>query len=219
MIVESIKFAYDCVNNFTYKNILKNTCNKFDFEYSVPEIKGICKFEWGKKLDSVKPSTLEYIIYHLHNAEVKLVIDSVIAYLYYWKIRKADTKTMKLKYKEILQHYEPIKDELIIPTAMITNVAIVYSISFTVGIIQTNKFGIATDKNRYKKMIDDVKSKYPLVSVSNFKVNQEIQFNTVKQAEEFEKEALKNLKQHRQYKKGKICFDGYTESYSVIKKI
>ncbi len=212
MNIEFIEFAYNFVNDYKYMNIKTGGYNKFDFEYTTPSVKGISKYQQKKDLQSVKPFVLEYIIYYLQDAEQKMIIDAIIAYLYYWKIRKANTKQMRKEYKKILNHYRANNDTSI-PLATITYTAMVYSISFYVGSIRINKFGLATDPNRYRKLISDVRSNYSFVSIGNFTINQEIQFNTLKQAEAFELEAITNLKLHNQYSKGKYYFNGYTESY------
>lgn len=59
---------------------------------------------------------------------------------------------------------------------------------------------------------------YPNVSVGNFKVNQIVQFPSEEVTKEFEKEAISNLKKHKNYKKVKFCFDGYCESYLHVFK-
>jgi len=212
MSEEILEYAYRFIANFQYMNIKDRTFNKLDFEYVTPSVNGLSKYQWKKDLDSVKPSTLEYIIYHLQNADLKMINDAIIAYLYYWKIRKANSKKMRKVYKNIKHHYTKINDENI-PLANIKSKAIVYSISFYIGSIKINKFGFTEDKHRYQKMMSDARNKYELVSVGNFTINQEIQFNCVDKALEFEAEALKNLKEHKLYNKGKYCFDGYKESY------
>lgn len=212
MIEDELKNVHDFIFYFQYYNPKTKGYNKIDFDYKVPSIKGIFKYDRGKDLESVNKSTLEYIIANLHNAEIKTIIDAIIAYFYYWKIRKNDTQEMRKQYNNILEHYT-VKNRVEVPKANIQYEAIVYSISFNIGSIKVNKFGIATDKERYKKLISDVRSKYEYVSVGNFVIHQEIQFETLEQAESFEKEALFNLKKHPNFYKCKNYFDGYKESY------
>lgn len=204
--------AYHFVFDFKYMNTKTGGYNKFDFKYKTPSVNGLNKYQWNKDLDSVKPSTLEYIIYYLQDTDRKMIVDAFIAYLYYWKIRKTNTKKMREEYKKIYHHYT-VKNDDEVPQANIQYKAIVYSISFSIGSIKVNKFGLTTDRNRYKKLISDARSKYELVSIGSFIVNQEIQFETLSQAEAFEKEALTNLKLHSHYIKCKNCFNGYKESY------
>lgn len=215
MIEDELKKAYDFISNFQYFNPRTGGYNKIDFDYKVPSIKGICKYEHNKDLESVNKSTLEYIIVNLHNAEKKTIIDATIAYLYYWKIRKLDNKKMREQYKLIIEHYS-MKNCLEVPKVDLQWECVVYSISFNIGLIRVNKFGIATDENRYKKLISDIKSKYEYLSVGNFVINQEIQFKTLEQAKSFEEEALYNLKKHKHYRKCKNCFDGYKEAYLYL---
>jgi len=212
MSEEILEFAYKFIFDFQYMNLKTGKYNKIEFEYLTPSVNGLSKFHWGKNLDSVKPSTLEYIIYNLQNADLKMINDAIIAYLYYWKIRKTNSKKMREVYKNIKYHYTKTNKENI-PIANIQYKAIVYSITFYIGSIKINKFGFTEDKYRYQKMISDVRNKYQLVSIGNFTINQEIQFKSSQNALEFEAEALKNLKEHSQYLKGKNCFDGYKESY------
>lgn len=204
--------AYKFVFDFKYMNTQTGGYNKFDFEYKTPSVNGLNIYQWNKDLNSVKPSALEYIIYYLQDTDTKMIIDAFIAYLYYWKIRKTNTKKMREVYKEIYHHYT-VKNSADVPISNILYEAMVYSISLSIGSIRVNKFGLTTDKNRYKKLVSDIKDKYSLVSIGDFTVHQELQFKTFKQAKEFEKEALKNLKLHKDYSKCKNCFDGYRESY------
>lgn len=119
---------------------------------------------------------------------------------------------MREEYKKILQHYA-MKNDAEVPLVNIQYEATVYSISFNIGSIKVNKFGFTTDKERYRKLISDARSKYENVSIGNFIMHQEIQFKTSEQAKQFEKEAIQNLKMHPQLIKCKNCFDGYKESY------
>lgn len=216
-----IDFAYKFVNSFRAYDPTTNSRRKISFEYTVPSIRGITKYEWSKDLESVKPSTLEYIVFYLHNAEPKMIEDAIIALFYYWKIRQKDRKRMIKTYKKVLEHYTRAnkEDEISLSTTadadawLNLNEYVVYSIGFCIGSLKINKFGYTRDKNRYRKLISDVRAKYPHVSVGSFEVYQEIEFDKEEDAKEFEKEALKNLALHPNYNKCKCCFDGYNESY------
>ena len=211
MIESSLEHSFDFVSK--YRRINPNGgFNKFDFEYKTPSVNGLSKYQSDKDLHSVKPSTLEYIIFNLQNADIQMIVDATTAYLYYWKIRKADNKKMREEYKKILVHYT-MKNNAEVPFVNIQYEVTVYSISFNIGSIKVNKFGYTTDKERYKKLISDAKNKYENVSIGNLIVHQEIQFKTSEQAKLFEKEAIINLRLHPNFVKCKNCFDGYKEAY------
>lgn len=208
-----LKESLKRVKSFKVMDVKTGVRNKFYLsDYKVPIVDGISKFEYNKGIDKVKPSTLEYIILNLHNVDEDMVVDALEVLMYYWRIKKKNPRTMKIKFKEIVLHYT-IKHDEEIPCANIEYVAIVYSISFNIGSIRINKFGITTDKDRYKKLISDARSKYELVSIGNFVIHQEIQFKTIEQAKAIEKEAISNLKKNQNYRKCKNCFDGYNEAY------
>jgi hypothetical protein len=212
MELEFIEYAYEFVNDYKYMNIKERTYNKFDFEYTVPSIKGITQYQWGKDLQSVRPSTLKYIIYEYHTEETKLLIDSIIAYLYYWKIRKADSKTMRNEYKKIKEHYT-IKYDCNIPT--VEAVPSVYYISFMVGTVKVYKVGYSKEPTRrFKEIIKSVQDNYPFVSVGSFEVLDINKFETEKEALTIEKKLLKVI-QDKEIPKTNIYFEGATEGFSV----
>ena len=207
--------AFELVNNFRFRDIKKGIFNTFPLShYKVPRVDGIQKEVYDKGINQVKPNTLKYIIFNLHNVDENIIIEAIVVLLYCYK-KKQETKTMREVFKRILHHYTVAnKEENILLD--IKEKAIVYSISFDIGSITYNKFGYTTDKKRLVKLLSDIKSKYPHVNVGNFKVNQTIQFKTEQQAKMFEKEALKNMKLNVNYRKCKNLFDGYTESYLNI---
>lgn len=211
MELEFLEDAYNFVNDFVRKDIRKNTYNKFDFEYTVPSINGISKYQWGKDIESVRPSTLEYILFHLHNAEPKMIIDTLIAYLYYWKIRQMSSKDMRTKYKEVLEHYS-IKHDCIIPE--FEPKPTVYYISFMVGSEKVYKLGYSNNPTRrFKEIIASVKEHYPFVSVGSFEVIDTETYSTEKIGLQAEKQALNTIKEMK-IPKTKIYFDGATEGFS-----
>ena len=226
MEIEFIKYAYDFVNDFKYMNVKTKTYNKFDFEYKVPSIKGITKYQWDKDLESVSPSTMEYIIYHLHNAETKITIDTIISYLYYWKIRKADSKMMRTKYKEIVAHYT-VKQDSNIP--IVIAVPSVYYISFMVGNVKVYKIGYSKEPTRrFKEIISSVKEHYPFVSVGQLELLDIEEYSSeaigleaekkvldiIKTKEAGREEEAKRLKKRYKSSTTDIFFEGGTEAYN-----
>jgi len=208
--------AFELVNKFKRYDPINKTFNEFPLkDYTVPKVDGLHFGVHHKGIDKVKPSTLEYIIYYLQNADVDMIFEAIIVLLYYYKVKKKNYKQMKSKFDLMTQHYRAEHDTDT-PLATIRGEAIVYSVSFSVGSARVNKFGLTTDPKRYKKMMSDITTNYEFVSVGDFKVNQEIQFDTLKKAKAFEKEALYNLKKHDNYDKCKFFFDGYKESYLHI---
>lgn len=105
MIINDLKIAYDIVNNFKKYDTLSNPPRINKLDYKVPCIDGISKYEWGKDIEEVNPNTLQYILYNLHNLDYSKVIDTTIALLYYWKVRKRNILKMEKVYQEILNHY------------------------------------------------------------------------------------------------------------------
>ena len=209
---EYIEYAYKLVSDYKRFDIKTKTINPFPVELIIPDISGIfCKLK-GKDLLKSKPNVIEYIMINLHNVEHDLLVDAIIAYFYYWKVRKKEPNTMKKAKEILLEHFAVINNQDV-PVANIENKAIVYSISFCIGSNQIHKIGYAEDKNRYSKLLSDIRTKYPFVSVGSFKVNQEIQFDDITKAKEYEQEQLTKLKQDISYKKCKYCFDGYKEAY------
>lgn len=207
--------AFELVNNFRFRDIKKGIFNTFPLShYKVPRVDGIQKEVYDKGINQVKPNTLKYIIFNLHNVDENIIIEAIVVLLYCYK-KKQETKTMREVFKRILHHYTVAnKEENILLD--IKEKAIVYSISFDIGSITYNKFGYTTDKKRLVKLLSDIKSKYPHVNVGNLVINQTIQFKTEQQAKLFEEEALKNMKLNVNYRKCKNLFDGYTESYLNI---
>ena len=212
MIENELKIAYEIVDSFIKYDTRSNPPRINTLDYRVPKLNGIIKYHWGKRIEEVKPNILEHIVFYLHNTEVSTIVDGVIGLLYYHKIRSRNLMKMESVYKNITRYYSSTNSRDI-PLATILSEAIVYSISFSIGTNKINKFGLASDKNRYRKLISDVRSNYKHTSVGGFIVNQEIQFHTLEQAERFEEEALNNLKKHELYSKCKYLFDGYTEAY------
>lgn len=65
-----------------------------------------------------------------------MIVDAFIAYLYYWKIRKTNTKKMRKEYKKIYHHYT-VKNDDEVPQANIQYKAIVYSILSLLALIRS----------------------------------------------------------------------------------
>jgi hypothetical protein len=212
---KDLKIAYDMVNDFKRFDLKTKTFNTFTLiDYQVPKVDGIHSGEYGKGINKVKPSLLEYMIFKLHNVNKDMIFEAIICLLYYWKFRREEPRIRKQVYIRIHHHYA-VTHCLTMPIISINDEAIVYYISFSIGSLNIVKIGVTTDINRFNKLISDITNNYPLVSVGNFKVMQIIQFKTKQQAMEFEKEAIKNIKLHKDYKKCKNYFDGYTEAYYI----
>lgn len=156
---ETIDEANRFVNSFRAYDPTTNSKRKISFDYCVPSIRRIHYSQHKKDLESVKPSTLEYIIFYLHNAEPKMIEDAIIALFYYWKVRMQNRRKLKEVYNRVLEHYTRANSNDDIPLAKtmdtdswLYNEYVVYSIGFFIGSIKVNKFGLTSDKNRYKNL-------------------------------------------------------------------
>lgn len=209
---EYIEYAYKLVSDYKRFDIKTKTINPFPVELIIPDISGIFCKHIGKDLLKSKPNVIGYIMINLHNVEHDLLVDAIIAYFYYWKVRKKEPNTMKKAKEILLEHFAVINNQDV-PVANIEQEAIVYDISFCIGLEKIDKVGLATDKYRYTKIIDEIRSKYPYLSVGSFKVNQEIQFDDIEKAKEYEKKELTKIKANKSKSKSKFYFSGYTESF------
>ena len=216
-MIEDIENAYTIIRDFKYLNPITKLPNKFEFEYSVPKVSGIIKTNWGKDLNSVKPSTLDYILYYLHDADCTLIFETAIAYFYYWKIRKKDKNKFIDCYKKLKEHYSVNR----LPQEYhLENELVVYYISWFVGSIKVYKVGYSDEPiERFQHILAECRRFYPNVSVGDFEIIQLVKFNTKEQASAMESETLSWLKNkiaNKEISKSKIYIkNGGTEMYMI----
>ncbi len=215
MIEELLKTAYDIVNEFEKinKTVFPQTINTFPFKYTVPKLKGITKYQWGKNIKEVKPSTLKYIIYYLHSTDCDIIFEATVALLYYYKVRKKNIDEMNNTYKDILHHYTVKRDP---KKHNVEDTIVVYYISFFIGSKLVYKVGYSTQPiKRFKEILTSIKKYYEDVSVGDFNIHQLVQFDTIKQAQAFEEEAKKYIKNNNNVSKCKIHFQGFSEAFVI----
>lgn len=199
--------AYKLVRDYRYLDPKTKLPNKFPFEYSTHQHQGIYRKLWRKDIKSVKPSTLEYILYNLHDVDEVMIYETLIAYLYYWKVRKKDFKTMIKKFKEVKSHYE-VLHTLKIP--QIDSKPSVYYISFYIGNIKLYKIGYSDNPTeRFKQLFKDIKANYPLVSIGELEIIDIQSYSTKREALRMEQKILDKYKQDNH----KFLFNGHTEVY------
>ena len=83
MIEDNFKVAYKVINS---RSVFDNITNPLG--YKVPKKSGIHFGDYYKTIKEVKPSTLQYILYKLHNLDYDLATDTLVALLYYYRFRK-----------------------------------------------------------------------------------------------------------------------------------
>lgn len=165
MQLDDFRIAYDMVNNFKKYDTVSNPPKINTLAYQVPKIEGIHPKLWGKNIDEVKLNTLEYILYDLHKMDEDKIISTLIALLYYWKIRKRKQSKMEESYQEVINHYT-IKNEALSYKSIIKGEC-VYLVKIHIG--SKTLFKVGKTKNINQRMINlqsDIKSNYPLVSVT-----------------------------------------------------
>lgn len=208
MNINDLKIAYDIVNNFRKYDTLSIPPKINKLDYKVATINGITRYEHGKDINSVKPNTLRYILFNLHNIEYSIIIDNVIALLYYWKIRKNNKHMFEKAYEEIINHYTFKNDNY---SFNYKKGKCLYLIKIYIGKETLYKVGITASFNsRMANILSDIKSKYEHVSVSL----KALQVEYTQNGYQMEKEILKGLKNDH-----KFYFDGHTESFKNVEII
>ncbi len=209
MELNDLEIAYDIINNFQKYDTLSNPPRINKLDYKVPSIDGISRYEHGKDVDSVKPNTLKYILYYLHNIEHSIIIDTVIALLYYWKIRKNNKSMFEKSYIEIVNHYTLTHNSY---SFNYSNGECVYLIKIDIGSETLYKIGSTTNFNqRMTNILSDIKSKYEYVSCNI----EPLQVEYTSMYYEIETNILNQLKE----KKHNFYFNGHTESFKKIETI
>lgn len=203
MNLNDLKIAQDIVNNFQKYDTLSKPPKINKLEYKVPSINGISTYEHGKDIESVKPNTLKYIIFHLHNVDYSLIIETTIALLYYWKFRKNKKTLLEETYKEIVNHYTLSHNNCFYNY---NDGECVYLIKIYIGSHTLFKVGkTASFNQRMSNILSDVKSKYEYVSCSI----EPLKVHYTLSSYEIEQNILRELK-----KDHKFFFNGHTESFS-----
>jgi hypothetical protein len=207
MTINDLKIAYDIINNFKKYDTLSNPPRINKLDYKVPCIDGISKYEWGKDIEEVNPNTLQYILYNLHNLDYSKVIDTTIALLYYWKVRKRNILKMEKVYQEILNHYLVV-NESTTNNHFLKKENCVYLIEINIGSTTLYKIGKTSDINeRFANLKSNIQKMYSTVSVGIKILNLIYNHNN----ETIEKEILNKI--DAKNKKHKFYFNGHTESF------
>lgn len=208
MELNDLKIAYDMVSKFNKYDTLSTPPKINTLYYKVPIVKGLHCGEYGKDIEDVKPNTLEYILYHLHDIDYTLLIDTLIALLYYWKFRKRKSIHMEQVYQEVVRHYT-------IEHKPYTNYSdgkkgnCIYLVKIYIGSVTLYKVGITKDiHQRMINLQSDINMKYPFVFVG-IAVQKVIYCDKNKELEQI----LLNEVSNYNIKKHKFFFDGHTESF------
>lgn len=210
MTINDLKIAYDIINNFKKYDTLSNPPRINKLDYKVPCIGGISKYEWGKDIEEVNPNTLQYILYNLHNLDCSKVIDTIIALLYYWKVRKRDNFKMEKVYQEILNHYL-IVNESTTNNHLLKKEKCIYLIEINIGNSTLYKVGKTSSiKDRFTNLKLNIQEMYSNVS-TGIKILGII-YN--QNNENIEKEILNKM--DTKNIKHKFYFNGHTESFKNI---
>jgi hypothetical protein len=207
MQLDDFRIAYDIVNNFKKYDTVSNPPKINTLVYQVPKIEGIHPKLWSKSIDEVKLNTLEYILYYLHNIDEDKVISTLIALLYYWRIRKRKQAKMDEVYQEVIKHYT-IENKVYCDTNTCKGKC-VYLVKIYIGSMTLYKVGQAIDLHqRMINLQSDIKSSYPLVSVGMSILAVKLCDNSDKLEEIILSEAKSKIT-----KKHKFNFKGYTEAF------
>jgi hypothetical protein len=171
MSEDDLSIAYCMVKNFKKYDTESNPPRINKLEYSVPKISGISKHEHGKNIDEVYPSTLAYILYHLHGSDAIRTTDALVALLYYWQFRKRNLHMMEKAYQEIVSHYT-VQNKPYTYYAKSKMGKCVYLVKLSIGSKVLYKVGVTEDvHSRFKNLQSDIQNSYQLVSVGLEPIN------------------------------------------------
>ncbi len=209
-----LQMAYDIVSNFTKYDTMSNPPKINTLYYKVPKQTGISRWEYYKDIEEVSKSTLEYILYRLHNASHTLIMNTLIALLYYWRFRERKPTMMQQVYNEAVSHYT-VENQPYTRYESAIKVNCVYLIKINIGCDTLYKVGQTEDiHSRMINLQSNISKRYSSVSVGV--VVQEVKYCS--NCKEVEEELLKEAR-NKLTKKHKFYFDGHTESFESDKLI
>ena len=133
-------------------------------EPRVPTAKGVLKELWNKTYSKLKPNELKYIIKHLHNLSEDMLMDTVLAYLRYYKTKRKSE--YQEEFEKIYRYYEAINENQQL-RADPTDDMKLYLLEICIGASKFYKVGVTT--NIYKRVLNirsDVSTKYDMLSTS-----------------------------------------------------
>jgi hypothetical protein len=208
MELDDLETAYNIVSRFNKYDTLSSPPKINTLNFEVPIISGIHKGEYRKNIEEVKPNTLEYILYYLHDIDFTMIINTIIALLYYWKFRKRKALIMEQVYQEVVNHFttqhEPYKGN-----EKIKKGTCIYLVKIEIG----NKvlYKIGKTKDLHQRMINlqsNINVNYSFVSVG-ITIKEVIYCDNYDEREERLLTEIRNIN----IKKHKFYFDGHTECF------
>lgn len=211
MELEDLETAYNIVSRFNKYDTLSSPPKIHTLNFEVPIISGIHKGEYRKNIEEVKPNTLEYILYYLHDIDFTMIINTIIALLYYWKFRKRKALIMEQVYQEVVNHFT-IQHEPYKGNKKIKKGTCVYLVKIGIG----NKvlYKIGKTKDLHQRMLNlqsNINANYPFVSVG-VTVKEVLYCDNHNEIEERLLKEIRNIN----IKKNKFYFNGCTESFENI---
>jgi predicted GIY-YIG superfamily endonuclease len=208
MELNDLKIAYDIVSKFNKYDTLSTPPKVNTLNFKVPIISGIHQGEHRKNIEEVKPNTLEYILYYLHNIDFTMIINTLIALLYYWKFRKRKSLMMKEVYQEIVNHFT-VHNEPYKWNEKTKKGNCVYIIKIEIG----NKvlYKVGKTKDLHQRMLNlqsNINANYSFVSVG-ITIKEVLYCDNHAEKEKILLTEIRN----RNIKKHKFYFKGHTECF------
>jgi hypothetical protein len=203
MTVDDLQKAYEIIEKRTIWDNIDNP-----LKYKVPNIKGIHWGECHKTVKEVKPNTMEYILFYLHDLDYELAIETLMAYLYYWKFRKKKLSKMNELFQRVKTHYT-IQNTPYRSSNKTQKCDCVYLIKISIG--SKTLYKVGRSKDIHKRMIDiqsDINTNYPLVSVGL----EVLATHYCEDSHKLEKMVLDSIRA-KISKKNKFFFKGSTEAF------
>ena len=203
MLLNEFKDIHSFIEN---RGFMENKINPL--EYKVPNLEGIIPQQKHKTIKEVRPDTLKYILYKLHNIDNDIATDTLMALLYYYKFRdkklaKMETAYRKARYHYIIKHTPYTKDK------NMKKGDCIYLIRINIGRKTLYKVGTTSDiHTRMINLQSNISKFYPLVSVG-INIKKVIYCNNNKEIEE----TLLSEIRSNNIKKHKFFFDGHTEAF------
>ena len=204
-LIQSAKLFVD-----SHKTIYTNTHGKLvrnPFPNPIVHKKAGLRYHTrNKPYSELKPSELKYIIKHLHNLSEEMLLDSLLAYLQYFKTKQRSK--YEREYANILNHYSINHENQSVEADRDAETKL-YLLEIKIGSSRFYKIGISTNvAKRISNIRSDISIKYDMVSSS---VNL-IKYWTHEEAEEIETKYISEIETKLKY-----CFNGSSECFESEK--
>jgi hypothetical protein len=160
MLLKDFKEIYKFIEN---RGFMENKLNPID--YKVPNLQGIIPQQRYRTIKEVRPDTLKYILYKLHNIDNDIATDTLMALLYYYKFRAKKQYKMERVYRKAIYHYI-IKHPLYTKYENSKKGNCIYLVKINIGRKTLYKVGTTNDiHQRMTNLQSDISNFYQLVSV------------------------------------------------------